>query len=230
MNDKDSKAKTPAYVSFKTFNNFINGLQEKGTPSHINRSIMSGMSGSAQSAIMGTLEFLSLVTETDEPTKEFQQLVEIKEDNRGPLLRSVIEKSYPFLFSSAIDLKRVTTKHVEEAFRTQGVSGSTIIKCIAFFLAAAKAAGIQISPYVKTPTLPRSATKRPATSNGQTASIDSQTDEYEPPAGMRTLKLPLLGKQDVILLLPDDFNEEDWTFLKPILEAYIARMFKEGST
>lgn len=230
MNDKDAKTMTPAYVPYKTFTNFINSLKENGTPSQINRGIMGGMSGSAQSAIIGTLEFLRFVTETGEPTKELQQLVESKEDNRAPILRSVLERSYPFLFSSAIDIKRTTTKQIEEAFRTQGVTGSTIVKCIGFFLAAAKAAGIQISPYVKTPTLTRTVTKRASTPAGQTGSTDNQTDDYEPPAGMRPLKLPLVGKQDVILLLPENFNEEDWKFLKPILEAYIARMFKEGTT
>lgn len=228
MNDKAAKANTPAYVPYKTFSNFINGLQENGVPSQINRSIMGDKSGSAQSAIIGTLEFLRLVTETGEPTKELQQLVESKEDNRGPLLRSVIEQAYPFLFSGAIDLKRATTKQVEEAFRSQGVTGSTIVKCIGFFLAAAKAAGIQVSPYVKTPSLARLVTKRSTPPAAQTVAIDSQPDDYEPPAGMRPLKLPLVGKQDVVLLLPEDFNEEDWKFLKPILEAYIARMFKEG--
>ena len=227
MNHKDTKIKTPAYVAYKTFTNFINGLQENGTPSQINRSIMGGMSGSAQSAIIGSLEFLRLVTNTGEPTKELQQLVESKEDDRGPLLRPVLERSYHFLFSSAIDLKRATTKQVEEAFRSQGVTGSTVVKCIAFFLAAAKAAGIQISPYVKTPTLVRAATKRAATPASQASGVDDQTGEYEPPPGMRPLKLPLVGKQDVVLLLPEDFSEEDWNFLKPILEAYITRMFNE---
>lgn len=228
MNEKDLKAKTPAYVSFKTFSKFINGLQENGIPSHINRSIMDGMSGSAQSAVMGTLEFLNLVTQSGEPTTEFQQLIESNEDNRVSVLRSVIEKSYPFLFSGVIDLKRATTKHVEEAFRAQGVSGSTIVKCIAFFLAAAKASGIQVSPYVKIPILGRSAPKRFATPSSQVVGIDSQIDDFEPPIGSQPLKLPLVGKQDVVLLLPEGFSEEDWKFLKPILEAYIARMFKEG--
>lgn len=227
MNEKDTKAKTPAYAPFKTFSNFINGLQENGMPAQIDRGIMSGMSGSAQSAVTGTLEFLRLVDESGVPTKELHQLVETKEDNRGPLLRTVLERSYPFLFSSAIDLKRATTKQIEEAFRSQGVTGSTIVKCIAFFLAAAKAAGIPISPYVKTPPLVRTTTKRAATQTSQMGGVDDQTGEYEAPPGMRPLKLPLVGKQDVVLLLPDDFSEEDWKFLKPILEAYIARMFNE---
>ena len=89
MNDKDPKAKTPPYVPYKTFYNFINGLHENGIPSQIDRSIMGGMSGSAQSAIIGTLEFLRLVTETGEPTKELTQIIEYKEDNRGQISRKI---------------------------------------------------------------------------------------------------------------------------------------------
>lgn len=227
MNDKDTKSKPPAYVPYKTFSNFINGLNENGMPAQIDRSIMGGMSGSAQSSIIGSLEFLRLVTSTGEPTKELHQLVESKEDERGPLLRPVLERSYPFLFSGAIDLKRATTKQIEEAFRSQGVTGSTVVKGIAFFLAAAKAAGIQISPHVKTPTLARSTPKRSGATASQSGNSDTPPDDYEVPPGMRPLKLPLLGKQDVVLLLPEDFDEEDWKFLKPILEAYITRMFNE---
>jgi hypothetical protein len=36
--------------------------------------------------------------------------------------------------------------------------------------------------------------------------------------------LQLLDKPDVTITLPSDFDAADWTFLKPILEAYIVRL------
>jgi hypothetical protein len=38
------------------------------------------------------------------------------------------------------------------------------------------------------------------------------------------IRLQLLNKPDVTITLPSDFDAADWTFLKPILEAYIARL------
>jgi hypothetical protein len=227
MGENESKSQTPAYVPYKTFINFINVLRESGTPSRIDRSIMRGMSGSAQSAITGSLEFLNLVTKSGEPTTQFHQLIDSTDESRGPILRSVLERSYPFLFSGSLDLKRATTKQVEEAFRSQGITGSTVVKCIAFFLSAAKAAAIPVSPHVKTPTLIRVPTKRVPQAGSSASNGDSRPAEYAPPPSARSLRLPLVGKEDVVLVLPEDFDEEDWRFLKPILEAYIGRLFSE---
>lgn len=226
MSENDRKTKTPAYAPFKSLMNFINSLKENGVPTQIDRSMMGGMSGSSQAALITSLEFLNLISDNGAPAKELQQLVDTEENKRGPLLSSVLERSYPFLFSGAIDLKRATTKQVEEAFRSQGASGSTVVKCMGFFLAAAKAAGITVSPHVKTPTAPRPVKRPPAP--GQPASEDDGEEDYAPAVGSRSIKLPVVGKQgNVVLTFPDDFTPDDWKFLQPILQAYMDRMFNE---
>lgn len=225
--EPETKRATPPYVPYKTFNNFLNGLRENGLPAQIDRSVLGGMSGSVQSAITSSLEFLQLVDSNGNPTQELHQLVELEEEQRAPILRSVIEKTYPFIFSGSIDLKRATTKQIEDAFRAQGASGSTVVKCIGFFLAAAKAAGITVSPHVKTPTLVRpSPPKRPANHQLDPDVADESQDKARQPipSDMRQIKLPLIGKSDVILALPQDFTIEDWQFLEPILKAYIDRL------
>ena len=228
MSENDTKAKTPAYAPYKSLMKFINGLKENNVPTQIDRSMMSGMSGSSQGALISSLEFLNLISDGGVPTKELHQLVDAEENKRGPLLASVLERSYQFLFSGAIDLKRATTKQVEDAFREQGVTGSTIVKCMGFFLAAAKAAGIAISPHVKTPPAPRSTVKRGAASSGQDNSDEEDEEDYTPPEGSRSIKLPVVGKQgNVVLTFPDDFTPDDWKFLQPILQAYMDRMFNE---
>lgn len=230
MTESESKRPTPAYVSYKTFTNFINSLQESGVPSQIDRSMLKGMSGSAQSAILGSLEYLNLISKTGNVLPKFHQLIDAEEKERAAILRAIVEASYPFLFSGSIDLKRATTKQVEDEFRKNGVSGSTVVKCIAFFLSAAKAAGVAVSPHVKTPTVMRTpSTKRVsgAAANSGASEEDDEEQEVETPPGTQRLKLPLVGKQDVVVLLPADFNKEDWTFLKPIFEAYIVRLIKD---
>jgi hypothetical protein len=230
MGDLDTKPKIPAYVSYKTFYNFLNGLRESGVPAQIDKSMMTAMSGSGQSAMIGSLEFLKLIDSNGQPAPELQQLVDSEENNRGAILRSVLEGSYPFLFGGTIDLKRATTKQVEEAFRSQGISGSTVVKCIAFFLAAAKTAGIQVSPHVKTPALVRNPVKRGGQGglpDDRGADVDADEDDDGDAGTTRRLKLPLLGKPDVTLIVPADFNADDWKFLKPIFELYMERMLKD---
>ncbi|MGO9592855.1 MAG: DUF5343 domain-containing protein [Steroidobacteraceae bacterium] len=230
MSDNEPKKASPAYVAHKTFDNFINGLRENGIPSRIDRSAMSGMSGSGQSALKASLEYLGLINADEEPTDKLHQLVDAEEENRPAVLAEILREAYPYLIGGSIDLKRATTKQIEEAFRAQNISGSTVVKAIAFFLTAAKSAGIEISSYIKTPTLVR--INPPKRSNGTEGKpVTSADDDGEPadviPQGMRQIKLPLIGKQDVILALPEKFDSSDWKFLKPILEAYIQRMLDE---
>jgi hypothetical protein len=230
MADADTKPKIPAYVSHKTFTKFISDLESTGLPNQIDKSIMQNMSGSGQSAMIGSLEFLKLIDSKGIPTKALHQLIDVAGEDRVITLRSVLEGAYPFLFTGGLDLKRATTKQMEEAFRNQGISGSTVIKCISFFLAAAKEAGVAVSPHIKTPPLVRTAPRRTATPAPQGERSDEGGDEDgadgDDESTLR-LKLPLLGKRDVVLTLPADFNEDDWKFLKPIFESYMDQLLKQ---
>jgi len=44
---------------------------------------------------------------------------------------------------------------------------------------------------------------------------------------MKQIRIQLMDKPDVTISLPASFNSQDWEFLEPILQAYIARMLKE---
>ncbi len=230
MDDQGEKKISPAYVPHKTFSNLINSLKESGAPSQIDRSVLKSMSGSDQSAILQSLKFLSLIDDKGIPSKEFIQLIDSSDNQRPALMRSVLEKSYTFLFSGSIDLKKATTKQVEDAFRDQGVSGSTVVKCIAFFLAAAKAAGITISTHVKTPAPVRSPSAKPRGNNAGSGTQEKPATQQQPPPpppvdkGMKQIKIQLMDKPDVTITFPESFDSGDWAFLQPILTAYMKRM------
>ena len=96
-----------------------------------------------------------------------------------------------------------------------------------FYLAALTAADQPISPLLKTrkPRTP-GATRKPQRTN-QKPPIRKDDDEIEDidiPEGMQKIELPLIGKANVILALPGDFDADDWQFLEPILKKYIERM------
>ena len=83
MEDQENKRGSPAYVPYKTFTNLINSLNESGAPSQIDRSVLKNMSGSDQSAILLSLKYLGLITDQGVPANEFQQLIDLKEEQRG---------------------------------------------------------------------------------------------------------------------------------------------------
>lgn len=230
MAEETQKPSTPPYVPYKTFTNFISGLSDTGVPSQIDKSIMRSLSGSVQSALVSSLKYLNLIENDGTPADRLAQLVESKEKQRADILRSVLVDGYPFLFASGIDLKKATTKQIEQAFRDQGAGGSTVVKCIAFFLEAAKEASIQISPHVKTPPIQRSAApKRASANSAPIPNSELPIDATQTiPTDSVQLRLPVPGKDDVLLVFPKGFGKEDWDFLKPIFEAYLAKMFAEG--
>ena len=145
--ERPDKKPLPPYLSFTTLTNFIEGLGVN-MPTRIDKSLMKSMSGAAQSALISALDYLGL-KKGDKPTDELVALASAQGDERGKQWESLIRHSYGFLFTSGFELNRATQGELEERFRTQGVSGSTIGKCVSFFTAAAQVAGIALSPHFK---------------------------------------------------------------------------------
>jgi hypothetical protein len=136
------------------------------------------MSGSGQSALIGALEFLGLIDAGGKPDPVLEQLVTLDGAQYNAKLKDVLTTSYGFLFDD-MDLKRATGSQVHEAFRKQNVQGSTAQKAIAFFLAAAKDAGIEVSRHVKPPSVVRSTTQKRTTQAGKGRTADDDDEEEE---------------------------------------------------
>ncbi|HXN53879.1 MAG TPA: DUF5343 domain-containing protein [Candidatus Acidoferrum sp.] len=136
----------PPYISYRTFVGFIERLR-RGMPSRIDRSVMSSLSGSNQSQLMATLRYLELISHNGLPTERLSKLVNSQDAQVQRGLREILLSSYPFLFKS-FDLQKATFDELREQFVGAGASGDTVRKCVAFFLGAAKHAGLQISPFV----------------------------------------------------------------------------------
>lgn len=165
----------PPYLSFKTFKNFIDSLKV-GIPMRIDRTVLSSMSGAVRSQLMAALRYLGLVSPHGVTTEKLATLVNSEGAEFSLALKAILKDGYPFLFQD-FDLMRATTGQMEEAFRKAGASGETIRKCVSFFLAAAKAAALPISPHVKTSSVSRTASTKAKRSNGAPAG-----DVLEPPS------------------------------------------------
>lgn len=151
MKKNKDKTLTPPYLSLNTFINFIDELSKVGVPNKIDRNIntMSSFSGAAQAQLITTLKYFHLMSGRDGiPTEKLHELVEASEDEKKTKFRAIIISSYPFLFNEGFDVKNATSKDLQLLFERAGAFGGTIRKSIAFFLAAAKYTGIELSPHI----------------------------------------------------------------------------------
>jgi Family of unknown function (DUF5343) len=181
MAEKIEKQILPPYIPYKTFVNFINKLRETGVPNQIDKSVLRGMSGAMQSATIAALKFLNLIDSFAKPTQKLTQLVDASGENYSLALKNVLTESYIFLFESGFKLEQATSTEVENKFKAKGVSGSTITKCIAFFLAASKEANITVSIHVRPPSLARSSTQRKVNIKKKDNTEDNQVGRKQPP-------------------------------------------------
>src|SRR4030066_2088490 len=87
----------PPYVSYRTFYNFIERLQQR-VPSRIDRSYWGDMlSGSTGIQLMAALRFLGLIDVNGKPTEQLKPLVMARGEPRAQLLRGVTSQAYSFV-------------------------------------------------------------------------------------------------------------------------------------
>lgn len=139
---------------------------------------------------------------------------------------TTLEHQYPFLFNDPeFHLGAATGGLMAEKLRALGMQGATLSKAIAFFLFAAKEAGIQVSTHIKPPSV-TSGSKVGGKKAGKKKDDELPDDNYEEAdtAGTERFQIPIPGKQSAVFIIPSDLEEEDWAMLKTVLDAYIGRL------
>ena len=158
VSDKGKKT-LPPYVSYRTFRNFVDGLQA-GMPSRIDRSYWGSMySGSSGTQLMTALRFLGLIDYSGVPTTRMRQLVSAQGSQRSDILKQIAHGAFNFLADKSLDPKIATYAQIEEAFHSYyQVAGDVGRKCIKFFISLEADAGVPLSPFIlKRSREPRSA-------------------------------------------------------------------------
>lgn len=148
VNDKGRKS-LPPYVSYRTFRNFVDGLQ-LGIPSRIDRSYWGDRySGSTGTQLMTALRFLGLIDGNGIPTTRLRQLVSAKGAQRPEILKQIAYTSFDFLSERILDPQVATYSQLEEAFyNTYQVTGDVARKCIKFFVSLESDAGVPLSTFI----------------------------------------------------------------------------------
>jgi len=168
--DKEKK-RLPPYVSYRTFRNFLDGLQVGGMPARIDRSYWGDrLSGTTGTQLISALRFLNLVDASGLPTNRLKMLVAARGPQRNELLRQVTFEAFAPLMKAGLDPQNATYSQLEEIFHDNfGLSGDVSRKCIKFFIMLAGDAGVHLSPFItrrlkspRTGTNAKNAKKAPA--------------------------------------------------------------------
>ena len=139
----------PPYVSYRTFHNFIDGLQQR-MPSRIDRSYWGDMlSGSTGTQLMAAIRFLGLIDGNGKPMDLLKLLVSAKGEQRTQLLQEIAYEAFNFVLRSSLDLQSATYAQLEEVFHnTFQLTDDVSRKCVKFFIAMVSDAGMTLSPFI----------------------------------------------------------------------------------
>jgi len=152
--DDQAKAKwVPPYIAFPTLTGLIERMQgEGGPPSRMDRSYLDKFSGGYQSQVLAALKSLDLMGPSGEVQPTLTGLVDAADaDARKAMIAEMLRGHYAKPVS--LGSTKATQGQLEEAFREYGITGDTLRKAIAFYLAAAKYGGIPVSTNFKVPSV-----------------------------------------------------------------------------
>jgi len=185
MVTENGRKHLPPYVSYRTFGNFINGLQQN-LPSRIDRSYWGDMfSGSNGTQLMAALRFLKLIDANGKPMDQLKQLAAVRGEQRAPILRRVTIEAFDFVTKGPLELERATYGQLQEAFHSSfQLTDDVSRKCVKFFIAMAGDAGINLSTFITKKTrTPRTApgtkmsVKKPVIRTNRNAQIPMDLEE-----------------------------------------------------
>lgn len=143
------RKRLPPYISYRTFHNFVEGLQQR-MPARIDRSYWGDMlSGSTGTQLMAALRFLDLIDENGRPTDRLKPLVSSRGEQRNNILREIALTSFDFVLEGELDPQNATYSQLEEIFSEKyQLTGQLSRKCLKFFIELSNNAGISLSPFI----------------------------------------------------------------------------------
>lgn len=145
--DESPKGFKPPYMSFATFWNFIADLAARPLPPRIDRSMMSTKSGTDQQNLTAALKALELIDDDQRVSPALTRLAASSEEERQAELAVIVRRFYPKQLGVSEEFG--TEQQLKESFTESfGIEGNdTRRKSIAFFLHAARTAGLELSPH-----------------------------------------------------------------------------------
>ncbi len=136
----------PPYVTYATWRRLLDAFR-RHLPARVDQSYLRDLDFSDSSilTIRTALYFLGLVDDLNEPTERLRKLAAAEDDGQQVVLREMIEEAYQPVLAD-LDLETATQGLLQERFAKCGATNNVGHKCLSFFLALAKDAGIPLSP------------------------------------------------------------------------------------
>ncbi|MDM8001203.1 MAG: DUF5343 domain-containing protein, partial [Dehalococcoidia bacterium] len=140
----------PPYVTYATWTKVLDDLRET-KPTQLDSTYFRdlGLSDSSGVTVRAALSFLGLVEGDGIPTEKLTELAESEGEARKSILRELLQEGYGRILGD-LDLGHATMGHLQDRFRRAGAEGDVGHKCVTFFLALAKDAGMTLSPSLLT--------------------------------------------------------------------------------
>lgn len=175
------KFPTPPYIAYKTLQTLLGDLKVHGLPPQIDRSVLTRFSGGVQGQVMIALRVLGLVDDKNVPTQKLVNLVEAHGTDRyQTVIRSLVEETYPYVLN--IDLASATPSMFTKTFsEATGAGEESLRKCRAFFLSAARDAGITIGTRIEKAKFPRSRSANGKKVKSKAGGVEPQFGAPPPP-------------------------------------------------
>lgn len=135
----------PPYVTYATWVRVLDDVRER-RPTHLDGSYFRelGLSDSTGVTVKQALWFLGLVEGDNMPTQNLLELAAAMGDDRKRLIRQILDEAYGPIVGD-VDLEHATMGHLLDSFKRAGAEGNVGHKCVTFFLALAKDAGMTLS-------------------------------------------------------------------------------------
>ncbi len=222
----DERRPLPPYVSYKTFEGVIQKFKESVLPNTVDTSVLGTYAGSVARQIIAALKYLNLITETGKPTEKLIRLHKVYDTPEWQQeLSDILFDAYRSVIGD-LNLDAATPAELDAKFKAVGAEGEVLEKCVGFFVAAMKTAGIGLSPHILNRPRKRPERRGRPKKSQQDVEVEDITSHVEGKGGSVKFSFPIPSKPSATLFLPSDLTAEDWTMVDAMMRAYIERRKK----
>ena len=205
---KERKQVSPPYVPFKTFVRLINSFKDTTVPDRIDASVLDKFSWSDRASLLPALKFLQLIDKDDMSTPTLRNLADSYTTPQWKTkLKEIVLSRYDEIINGLNVESSATRGQLEEKFKNVGPK--VMEKCIRFYIAAAKEAGITLSMLITKRQRARTEKK----TEGKKQSLKDQSREEPPTPESLEFKefiLPIKDKKPVKIWIPNDLTKDEW--------------------
>jgi hypothetical protein len=125
FSDEKSRRRLPPYVSYHTFQTFIEDLQP--IPARFDRSFWGKrFSGTTRSQLTAALLFLGLINISGIPTNRLKLLADAKDIKKTDILKQTCMEGFDFLFNGSFDPQTATPAQLQQVFHNNFQISSSV--------------------------------------------------------------------------------------------------------